>query len=175
MNGLEYKELHSQEGWGNYGGFGIKILVAGTRLPDLDADKIRSAAYRAAELVSSEVQAAAISIDDKAQERTKTERQELLSLFSGAIFVEEIPNGYCSSWCCRHLPWFIVTTTVGRFKLGWRKRVINIDWTETVGTKKANELFSAENVTKGDKYIHAWSLEDASRYIAAIIESAKRL
>ena len=175
MNELEYKELYGEEGWGNYGGFGIKIFIAGTRLPDLAADKIRSIARKAVELVSAEIQAAVIFNDDKAIEKAKADRQQILSLFSGAIFVEEMPNGYCSSWCCRHLPWFIVTTTVGRFKIGWRKRVIHLEWTDTVGTKKAEELFSAENVTKGDKYIHAYSYEDASRYIAAIVESTKRL
>ena len=175
MNGLEYKELHSQEGWGSYGGFGIKILVAASCLPDLTEHEIWSAARKAADIVSAEVQASVVAHNEKAQEATKAERQQILSLFPGAIYVEEIPNGYCSSWCCRHLPWFIVTTTVGRVKIGWRKRVINIDWTDTVETKKANELFSAENVTKGDKYIHAWSLEDARRYISTIIEKAERL
>lgn len=175
MNGLEYKTLYGSESFGSYGGFGIQILVAATNLPDLDSREIGRAARKAAELISAEVQGASVAINSEAQERAKQERDQLLGLFTGRIFVEDLPNGYCSDWCCRHLPWFMVTTEVGRFKIGWRKRVINIDWSETVGTKTAEELFSAENVTKGEKYIHAWSLDDAKRYITEIVASAERL
>ncbi|HAR43489.1 MAG TPA: hypothetical protein DCS07_12795 [Bdellovibrionales bacterium] len=174
-NGLEYKELYMSESFGSYGGFGIKILVAATRMPDLRNDAICSAAYKAAGIVSSEVQGAALSLNEEAQERARQEREQLLGLFSGRIFVEELPNGYCSDWCCRHLPWFVVTTEVGRFKIGWRKRVINIDWSETVGTKTAEELFPSEDVTKWEQSIHAWSLDDAKRYIEKIVASAERL
>ena len=87
------------------------------------------------------------------------------------IYIEEIPNGYCNRACCRHLPWFIVTTTVGRIKIGWRKRVIEIDWSDTKGTAEAETLFAAEDVTKGTRYIHAWSVEKAKSYVAAIMSS----
>ena len=169
MNGLDYKEIHMEESFGSYGGFGIKILVASTEMSDFKHDDIWRASYNAVKIISGAVQGVALSLNIKAQERAKNERQEILALFPDKVFVEEIPNGYCSDWCCRHLPWFVVTTEVGRFKIGWRERVINIDWSETVGTKKAGDLFAGENVTKGDKYIHAWSLGDAKRYITDIM------
>ena len=71
---------------------------------------------------------------------------------SSNIFVEEIPNGYCNEPCCSRLPWFIVTTPVGHIKIGWRKRVINIDWTNTLQKKNGHELFPNEDVTKSMEY-----------------------
>ncbi len=175
MNGLEYKTLHASESI-SFGGdaFGIKIMVAASQLPNLDTDAIWGAAYKAAGLVTAEVRAAVMADDEEAQKRAKRERAELIDLFGGRIFVETIPNGYCSDWCCRHLPWFVVTTEIGRFKIGWRKRVIHLEWTDTVGTKRAEELFPGEDVTKGDKMIHAWSLDKARQYIAAIVSDAER-
>jgi hypothetical protein len=72
----------------------------------------------------------------------------------------------------------VVTTNIGRVKIGWRKRVINIDWSDTVVKKKAEELFPEENVTKGGYdnhfYIHAWSYEDAKKYLDRIHDEAKK-
>jgi len=125
------------------------------------------------ENISSEILAKIIALNLSSQEETKIQREEILSCFKEPIFIEEIPNGYCSDYCCRHLPWFIITTSIGRFKIGWRKRVINIDWNKTVGTKEAKEIFPNEDVTKGIKYIHAWSIEKAREYVSTIISSAK--
>lgn len=175
MDGLEYETLYSSEGWGSHGGFGIKILVAATTLPDLKQKSIWYATDKAAELISAEVRAAILALSSDAQKRAEKERTELIGLFPEHIFVEAIPNGYCSQWCCRHLPWFIITTRIGRFKIGWRKRVINIDWSETVGTKDARELFRDEDTTRGgrgEKYIHAWGLDKAKEYIQAIMDHA---
>lgn len=105
--------------------------------------------------------------------QAKEEKEKLLSLFPDKSFVLEIPNGYCSDWCCKHLPWFTVTTKVGPITIGWRKRVISIDWKQTVRTKTSNELFAKEDVTKEYKLIHAWSYEDAKRYVNAIINSVE--
>lgn len=169
MNGLEYKTLHSSESYGGYGGFGIKILVASSDLPDLSLDAIQDAAFKAAGMVSAEIRAASLAKRGDMLAKAQKVRNDLIGLFPDKIFVEAIPNGYCSDWCCRHLPWFKVTTEVGRFEIGWRKRVIHIDWTETVGTKTADELFPEEVGTKGNKMIHAWCLDKAKQYISTIM------
>ncbi|MFA5377083.1 MAG: hypothetical protein WC455_15135 [Dehalococcoidia bacterium] len=170
----EYKTLFKSEAHGKYGMFGIEILVTASALPDLQSKAIWRAASDAAESIESEIMAAIIAKNEEAVESAEKERQDLLSLFPGKIFVESIPNGYCSQWCCRHRPWFIVTTEIGRFKIGWRKRVIHIEWTETVGAKTAEELFH-NDVTKGEKYIHAWSLEEARDYVQRIMSSSREV
>lgn len=97
------------------------------------------------------------------------QREQLLACFPDNIFVEAMPNGYCSRWCCKHLPWFKVTTEAGVFVIGWRKRVIHLEWTGVPNSKLAEELFPNEDVTKGERYIHAWSYDQAEGYIATII------
>ena len=62
----------------------------------------------------------------------------------------------------------MVTTQKGRIKLGWRKRVINIDWSESDIDLDGNEIFKDERVTTGDKYVHAWSYEKAIEYLTKL-------
>lgn len=164
-------QLYKEESIGTYGSFEIEINVGATKLPDLKQEAIRCAVYDAVKLVKSAVMAAVVKDNPDAQERKVNERRDLLALFQEPIHVEEIPNGYCPDWCCRHLPWFVVTTKIGRFTIGWRKRVILLDWSETVGTQTSDDLFKSEDVTKDTRMIHAWSLEDAKRYIEAISNS----
>ena len=166
----KYRLLASTESAGTYGWFGIKILVA-TELLNLDQEAIRYAGYEARDGITAAIMSAVVSENLEAQEHRRKEREDLLGLFVQPIYAEEIPNGYCSQWCCKHLPWFIVTTTVGRFKIGWRKRVISIDWSDSKVAKTAKELFPDEDVTKDGRLIHAWSLDDARRYIATVVGS----
>jgi len=82
-----------------------------------------------------------------------------------------IKNEYCT--CDRCAPWFNVKTEFGIIKIGWRKRVINIDWSsvENFGGqlhKGILLLFTKEDVTKGDTYIHAWGWDDAQKYLTKI-------
>jgi hypothetical protein len=165
---MKYQQIHATEVLGTYGRYGIKILVAQPGDLRLDTDAIRIATHDAANLVEAAVMEAVVATMPEAQERTKRERAELLGLFPDTIFVEEIPNGYCPRWCCKHLPWFVVTTKIGRIKIGWRKRVINIDWSGTQAPK-AEDLFPQEDVTKFERGIHAWGLEKAREYVLRIL------
>ncbi len=174
---ISFYTIYETIGCGVHGTMGVRIQIASSRLDLTNRDFVvppllDSAAYDAAKLVQEELTAAVIAASPEVLARAAKERADLLALFPSPIFVETIPNGYCSSACCRHLPWFVVTTTVGRINLGWRKRVIAIDWSGTVGTKTSAELFAKEDVTKGERDIHAWSLDKAREYIAAIMESA---
>jgi hypothetical protein len=169
---MEYITAHKQEGHGRYN-FGIEIKVASDTLPDLKQKEIYSAVYTAVDTIKAEIHAAMIKADPKTIDEIN-KNKKLINLFPGPIFVEEIPNGYCSDWCCRHLPWFIVTTSIGRIKIGWRKRVINIDWSDTVCHEYSAVLFSDEDTTTYDQYVHAWSMEKAGEYITRIIQSANK-
>jgi hypothetical protein len=79
------------------------------------------------------------------------------------VLIWSIKNEYCSCEVCA--PWFNVNTEFGTIKIGWRKRVINIDWGSL---QKISSLFEDEGVTKGDNYIHAWSWEKAQEYLTKI-------
>jgi hypothetical protein len=176
MSNIKYQPISQDESWGSMGTLGIKIEVGGTVAESIDfkaeySRKIRDAVYDAVRGVSQEIQAVWYARNPEQQKKAQNNRANLLACFPDKIFVEEIPNGYCHDACCRHLPWFIVTTEVGHFKIGWRKSVINIDWEATVGTELAASLFLDENVTKSGKTIHAWSLEKAKEYIEKIIAS----
>jgi len=170
---MKQERLYSKESCGSFGAFSLTITVGASKLPDLNREEIREAAYKAAELIESEVMAAIIDENPENRKHYEAMRDGLVGLFPEPIHVEEIPNGYCSRYCCRHLPWFVITTTIGRFKIGWRKRVIQLDWSETNATGSAQGLFPAEDVTKGERMIHAWSLDDARRYINTVIASAE--
>lgn len=169
----DYRILAGIESHTTYGTFGVRVMIAASQMPSLEDDVIQSVGDKAVRGVFAELAAAAVAVNLDAKTRRTTERGKLLELFDEPIYVEEIPNGYCSDWCCRHLPWFIVTTRIGRFKIGWRKKVISIDWSDSLATKTANEVFPDENVTKDGRLIHAWSYDDGRRYIQSVIASVQ--
>ena len=169
----DYKEVYGFSQFGSGGGFGIKILVACTAPIDYKEEKIHEVLSDSGDKILDIVLSTALHLDPEELKNAALVKSKLLALFPKPIYVEEIPNGYCSQYCCRHKPWFKVTSVVGHFVIGWRKSVINIDWSETRGTKSAAELFQNEPVTKGKKHIHAWSYEAAERYIVDIMGTAE--
>jgi hypothetical protein len=82
-----------------------------------------------------------------------------------------IPNEYWPD----DAPWCLVRGPKGSLKIGWRKRVLNIDWAGlNQGAKlDADKLFPGENVTKGDTYIHAWGKEKAVEYLRVLLAVLK--
>ena len=60
-------------------------------------------------------------------------------------------------------PWWKVTTTFGDVVVGYRKRVILIDWIDT----NKRGIVTTDDVTKDDHMVHAWSITDAVLYLAA--------
>lgn len=61
-------------------------------------------------------------------------------------------------------PWWEVHTDEGVVVVGWRKRVMLIDWSRTNRRGTVTE----DNVTKEDTYVHAWSIEKAVEYLRGI-------
>jgi hypothetical protein len=100
----------------------------------------------------------------------RASRQEMEEVFLKAGYPKvnliSIPNGYCPCDVCP--PWYTVQVgEITPFKIGWRKRVIQIDW-ET-SNKGLNHLFEGEDVTKSSSYIHAWGAAKASEYLSKIL------
>lgn len=110
----------------------------------------------------------------------QAEKDKFEKLFVEAGFKDismiEIRNEYCSIKSDHHLPWYRVKTELGTIKIGWRKRVIKIDWSMVNSPPEdVLSLFSDENVTKCDDYIHAWSYEKAQEYLSRIYNLFKQL
>ena len=149
--------------------FGIEIRVAMDRG---FTQNDNMAMYRIADQIETAIMTEGLRLDPEVQKNKLEEREKLLDCFSGeGIFVEEIPNGYSNSWYYSQSPWYKVTTRKGIITLGWRKRVINIEWDARVNSKTADELFPDEDVTKIDRLIHAWGYNKAKTYIGRILAS----
>jgi len=172
LKDTDYVLAHSHETFDNGRPMGVRILIATGRPKPTEAEQ--RVAWNLGEQMFKAIWKQNVAIDENMGERAVKEKAEILALFDGKnIFVEEIPNGYCNDPCCSRLPWFIVTTPIGHIKIGWRKRVLLIDWTRTNQKKKAEELFPNEDVTKSGKYeevnyIHAWGYEKAKEYLEKI-------
>jgi len=71
-----------------------------------------------------------------------------------------IPNEYART-SDYYGPWFMIVTAAGRIRIGWRKRVILIDWSETAFAAMGDAVVDKPEVTHGAKYVHAWSAQKA--------------
>jgi len=142
------------------------LLDINRELTDNDNSNLRECAENIKKALHEE----SIHIDPESKIFADKEKSEIISLFGDSvIYIEEIPNGYCTDYCCKHLPWFIITTSKGRIKIGWRKRVIYIDWSDTIIKENADIIFPYEDVTKFDKVIHAWGCDKAKEYLNLLL------
>ncbi len=87
------------------------------------------------------------------------------------VFVERIKNEYSNGSWCIHRPWLIVTTSKGRVKIGWRKRVIEIDWSDSLIDIDGDHIFVHEKVTTGPHMVHAWGYKNATEYLRVIFSN----
>lgn len=168
MSELTYKEAYKHEAWGTPT-IGVKILVSCDHEITDDEKRVLR---QADDMIFAALEKQHFLKDEESKVYAKEAKEKILGLFEGPIFVEEIPNGYCSRACCINYPWFVVTTKIGHVKIGWRKRVIEIDWSKTVVKPSAEQLFPNENVTKMGHSIHAWGYEKAKEYLD-ILHKAK--
>ena len=90
-------------------------------------------------------------------------------IYEDGLTFELLPNGYCNQPCCAHKPWFLCHTPDGDIKIGWRKRVISIEWKENFKDFDMS-IFDSENVTKWKRGIHAWGTYKAYEYIKKVKE-----
>jgi hypothetical protein len=107
------------------------------------------------------------------------ETEKFTEVFQKAGFqkynLTPIHNEYCPepASCTSCAPWFLVDTEIGQIKIGWRKRVINIDWSNCRNDKELclTPLFKTESTTVGDTYVHAWGWDKAIEYLHSIREA----
>lgn len=103
-------------------------------------------------------------------------REHTIALFEMAGFevksVHELPNGYWPDAYVelrRDNPWWLIETEIGLVKIGWRKRVISIDWSAT----PYRIVVTEKDVTKDETMVHAWSYTDALACLCSLKRSAQ--
>lgn len=97
------------------------------------------------------------------------EQAKALFLLAGfnAIRLHRLENKYWPEVYVelrRNSPWWLVITEFGPIEIGWRKRVIQIDWEDTA----ARVVVTEDKVTKENTYVHAWSYVKALEYLTAL-------
>lgn len=70
----------------------------------------------------------------------------------------------------RDHPWALFITTFGPVVIGWRKRVISINWVDT----KVRTVVTEDEVTKDVTMVHAWSYNKALEYLTALAKESKK-
>ena len=73
-------------------------------------------------------------------------------------------------------PWWLVKTEFGLIKIGWRKRVINIDWSDTDYKSGVSKFYddrpidklTTDETTNWETGVHAWSYGKAVDYLSTL-------
>lgn len=148
------------------GNYPVELELHGN-FGDLDKDVLNRHVYEAVDNLLANTREERIKADPKVEARRLKTIRELKAIFGNyALYVEETKNEYSGTV----KDWLIITTSEGRIKIGWRKRVIVLDWSDSDIKSLANELFPEEDVTKGSFYIHAWSEEKAKEYLDILMD-----
>ncbi len=107
-------------------------------------------------------------------------RKEVIALFTLAeipvLNIKALPDGYNyspdDSRYFETIPnqvWWFVKTSIGWIEIGWRKRVISINWEDT----PIRKIITEDNTTKSNTHVHAWNMEDALKYLKGLKEEMK--
>lgn len=92
--------------------------------------------------------------------------------------MRRLPNRYLgigggmndARWMAERPSW-LVYTDVGTIDIGPRKRVMEIDWSDT----EIRGLVTEDNVTKSETLVHAWKWEKVIEYLFALRKLATYL
>jgi len=173
MEKKELKILSGSESYGQNHNCHTQVVLNSNLYDELSEEAQHDLSWKAQEFIEQlrykiELKWAEENLQDKRQENI----DKMLDLFKqagfDAIHSKIIPNEYSDHPVYYTTPWLQVTTAKGPIKIGWRKRVINIDWSESDINIKSEELFPNENVTKYDNLIHAWGYEKAVEYLTIL-------
>lgn len=172
-----YELLTAEESMSGTSHFGIKIFVRMSQRSITRDDYYEPAVYHSIEKMKEGLQLRTAKLDPEAPAKRAAQRAQFEGIFKAAgataIHMRELPNGYCPRPCCHNKPWFKVTSEIGPVTIGWRKRVISIDWSESDVPDYATLLFKDEETTREKQLIHAWSEVKATEYIRRLREAKK--
>lgn len=172
-----YEHAYGEETLGeHFNAFHIFVKLSNRKLSDKDDF------YEAADIIKKKIGTVTAELDPEGPAKREGYRKQIEDIFRragvDAIYMEPLPNGYCSNPCCLNKPWFRVTSEMGHIVIGWRKRVISINWKDTLIKQSGEELFPNEQVTRGKtydedsgRYMHAWGADAAFMYIKRLHET----
>lgn len=105
----------------------------------------------------------------------------LRMVYEKPVSLTRLPNGYCgdhpTSDCdiCKERPWWRVEfENVGPVTIGWRKRVIVINWKET-GIALNPQMVTTDDVTKSEFDVDAWGYGRCIEYLTSILHMIRCL
>lgn len=100
---------------------------------------------------------------------------EALFLTAGILVqhVWELTNGYWPTHADyaeirAAQPWWLVQTDFGLVQVGWRKRVMHIEWSAT----SIKTIVTEDDTTKKEQYVHAWTNDKAVKYLMELKRQA---
>lgn len=163
-----YKQVAKIEShFGDIGTVGVTINVSIER--ELSEKEASNIMWQHCDKIIQYLRMETLKNDPKTIKEVQGAKENLLLCFPerDRIYVQEIPNRYSSGYAN---PWYKVTTSKGVIIIGWRKRVINIDWSESEIEHDGNILFASEDVTKDKHMIHAWGYEKAHQYLHKLFQ-----
>lgn len=168
-------QIYMQHGYADVE-YGIRILV---QWPGHLGGHTRWECQTAAEKILNAMRMDENTTSEKGKQEKTENLASLMALFEGFAHVigsfQEIPNGYSrpdDAWYVNR-PWYKVHTLYGTLIVGWRKRVINLDWSGMLTVPSGKKLFPEEKeTTVGKDYIHIWTKEQGQKFVAKILEYA---
>lgn len=167
------RKLCGIEAHGGNGSFEAELNITSSKYDALPTETKNIVSYegqKAFDLIRHMIEIEWAKIHEKATRLSHIDEMTTLFLDAGfeAIHVKVIDNQYSGNAHYYVDPWLVVTTSKGPIMLGWRKRVINIDWSDSDIAVDGQELFKDEKTTSSDRYVHAWSKEKAVEYLARL-------
>jgi hypothetical protein len=172
---MTIQTLYKTESYGGYDNhFYLNIEVeSGDRVLD-DADRL--ACYPHIQAIERLIRGRTYALKPETQAAVVEEKTKLLEVFGDEkIWVQPVENRYHGDSPHGMLfPWFDVTTRYGIFLIGWRKRVVHLDWSRTLIKKDAETLFPTEDVTKMACMIHAWGYGKLKQYMDVLLQEGAK-
>ncbi len=176
----EVDDRGMREVYSEYGGsYGVSIRL---RMPrDYESTVDSGYLQDAVRVLNAGMRTGTAQLDPETAKRASKIETDMRNMFwaagLGSIFVERLPNTYwpeAYAYERMQSPWFTITTSLGHFEVGWRKRVIHIGWERTVLGPKF-DLVSRGEVTHDPGFCHAYGYEDGAKVLRELREAAESL
>ena len=161
-----------KEVWCEYGGeYGVSIRVFMKReySRKVDWDYL----YDAVDIINRGMRRGTALLDPVTEVGIKNMEGNFRDMFEKAgfptVYMERVENGYWPKAYADSIvktPWFMITTPIGHFHVGWRKSVIHFNWEKTV--LKDFDLEARGDVTHDPGMCHAYGYEDGIKVLTQL-------